>query len=336
VSVLIPAYNEEATLERVLERVAALPLDPEIVVVDDGSTDATPAILERWRAEHPSTVVVRQPNQGKGAALRAAIARAGGEICVVQDADLEYDPSDIPRLVAPIADGHADVVFGSRLTGGAPQRAFMFWHLVGNRALSLLASLLYNTPLSDIETGYKAFRTETLRSLRLREDGFGVEPEITAQVCRRGLRIYELPISYYGRGYADGKKITWRDGLEAVRVLVSQRLGGDAEPVGNRRGLRARADVELGEDARDVDARGLLGHVEPRADLPVGRALGQQLEHLALARRQTERVLVDLLDRLRLRRLSRVQPGPGGEPAGLRGEPPGAEPLRDLERAREL
>jgi Glycosyl transferase family 2 len=336
ISFLIPAYNEAATLGQVLERVAGLPLDTEIVVVDDGSTDETPAILERWCERRPETIVVRQPNRGKGAALRAAIARASGEICVIQDADLEYDPADVPRLVRPIAAGHADVVFGSRLTGGAPQRAFMFWHLVGNRALSLLASLLYDTPLTDIETGYKAFRTDTLRSLRLREDGFGVEPEITAQVCRRRLRIYELPISYYGRGYADGKKITWRHGLEAVRVLFAQRLGGDPEPVGDGRGLRAGADVELGEDARDVDARGLLGHVELRSDLPVGRALGEQLQHLALARGQAERVLVGVLDRLRLRRLARVQPRPGGEPAGLGAEPAGTEPLRDLERAREL
>ncbi len=201
VSILIPAYNEAATLRQVLERVAGLPLNLEIVVVDDGSTDATPAILAEWAGGRDDTIVVTQSNMGKGAALRAA-------------------------LVRPIADGYADVVYGSRLKGGAPQRAFMFWHLVGNRFLSLLASLLYDTPLSDIETGYKAFRTETLRSLHLREDGFGVEPEITAQVCRRRLRIYELPVSYYGRGYAEGKKITWRHGLEAVRVLFEQRLDG--------------------------------------------------------------------------------------------------------------
>jgi cellulose synthase/poly-beta-1,6-N-acetylglucosamine synthase-like glycosyltransferase len=145
----------------------------EIVVVDDGSTDATPAILAEWAGERDDTIVLTQRNMGKGAALRAAIARASGDICVVQDADLEYDPGDVPRLVRPIAEGYADVVYGSRLKGGAPQRAFMFWHLVGNRFLSLLASVLYDTPLSDIETGYKAFRTETLRSLDLREDGFG-------------------------------------------------------------------------------------------------------------------------------------------------------------------
>jgi glycosyltransferase involved in cell wall biosynthesis len=226
VSILIPAYNEAATVRQVLERVAALPLDTEIVVVDDGSTDDTPAILAGWAGGRDDTVVLTQPNLGKGAAVRAAIARASGDICVIQDADLEYDPEDLPRLVRPIADGYADVVYGSRLKGGSPQRAFMFWHLVGNRFLSLLASVLYDTPLSDIETGYKAFRTETLRSLDLHEDGFGVEPEITAQICRRRVRIFELPISYSGRGYADGKKITWRHGLEAVRVLFEQRVDG--------------------------------------------------------------------------------------------------------------
>jgi glycosyltransferase involved in cell wall biosynthesis len=224
VSLLVPAYNEARTIRELLDRVVGLPLDLEVIVVDDGSSDETPEILAEWAAEHPGTVVVTQPNRGKGAAVRAAIPRARGEICVIQDADLEYDPADVPRLIAPIEAGKADVVYGSRLTGGAPQRAFMFWHLMGNRALSLLASALYDTTLSDIETGYKAFRTDVLRGLRLTEDGFGIEAQITAQVCRAGLRIYELPISYDGRGYADGKKITWRDGFEAIRVLVEGRL----------------------------------------------------------------------------------------------------------------
>jgi glycosyltransferase involved in cell wall biosynthesis len=224
VSLLIPVYNEAPTIREVLERVEALPLDKQIVVVDDGSTDRTPTLLDEWQAEHADTVVLHRPHRGKGAAVRAAIPHATGTICVIQDADLEYDPDDVPRLIRPIEQGHADVVFGSRLAGGAPQRAFMFWHLVGNRMLSLLASILYDTTLSDMETGYKAFRTEALRALTLREDRFGIEAEITAEVCRRGLRIYELPISYYGRTYADGKKITWRDGLDAIRVLVACRL----------------------------------------------------------------------------------------------------------------
>jgi len=158
--------------------------------------------------------------------VRAAIPHADGNICVIQDADLEYDPTDVPALIEPILRGSADVVFGSRLSGVKPQRVYLFWHLVGNRFLSLLTNVLYNTTVSDMETGYKAFRTEVLRSLDLRQDDFGIEPEITAKVCKRKLRVYELPISYYGRTYAEGKKITWRDGFKAVRVLLSVRLFG--------------------------------------------------------------------------------------------------------------
>ncbi len=221
VSFLIPAYNEAATIGEVLERVAALGLDSQVVVVDDGSTDDTAAI-----AEAAGAVVVRQPNRGKGAAIRAAIAAADGDIAVIQDADMEYDPVDVPDLIEPIVRGVADVVYGSRLRGGKPQRAFLFWHLVGNRFLSLVTNALFNTTLSDMETGYKAFRMEVLRSLRLTENGFGIEPEITGQVCMRKLRIYELPISYYGRTHDEGKKITWRDGFRALWVLVRVRISG--------------------------------------------------------------------------------------------------------------
>ena len=223
VSFIVPAYNEEATLEEVLERVHALALEKQVIVVDDGSTDATGEIAARWRDER-GVVLVSQPNRGKGAAVRAGIPHVEGEIVVVQDADLEYDPADVPALIEPIERGSADVVFGSRLSGGRPQRAYLFWHLVGNRFLSLLTNVLYNTTLSDMETGYKAFRADVLRSLDLREDGFGIEPEITAKLCKRRLRIYELPISYYGRTYAEGKKITWRDGFKAIWVLVRVRI----------------------------------------------------------------------------------------------------------------
>jgi glycosyltransferase involved in cell wall biosynthesis len=159
--------------------------------------------------------------------VRAAIPHADREISVIQDADMEYDPADVPALIEPIVRGAADVVYGSRLSGGRPQRAYLFWHMVGNRFLSLLTGVLYNTTLSDMETGYKAFRTEVLRSLKLKQDGFGIEPEITAHICKRKLRVYELPIAYYGRTYAEGKKITWRDGLVAVWVLVSARFSRD-------------------------------------------------------------------------------------------------------------
>ena len=221
VSFLIPAYNEEKTIGEVLDRIAALGLDAQVVVVDDGSADRTAAIAE----EHGATVI-RQANAGKGAAIRAAIGAIDGDIAVIQDADMEYDPAEVPELIEPIVRGVADVVYGSRLRGGKAQRAYLFWHLVGNRFLSLLTAVLYNTTLSDMETGYKAFRAEVLRSLELRENRFGIEPEITAKICRRKLRIYELPISYYGRTFAEGKNITWRDGFRAIWVLLRVRVTG--------------------------------------------------------------------------------------------------------------
>jgi glycosyltransferase involved in cell wall biosynthesis len=223
VSFIVPAYNEASTIADVLERVRALDFDKQIIVVDDGSTDDTPRVLEGW-ADRDGIRVVRQDNRGKGAAIRAAIPLLDGDITVIQDADMEYDPADVPELIEPIRRGSADVVFGSRLSGGRPQRTYMFWHLVGNRFLSLLTNVLYNTTISDMETGYKAFRTEVLRSLDLREDDFAIEPEITAKVCKRDLRVYELPISYYGRTYAEGKKITWRDGFKAMFVLLRVRF----------------------------------------------------------------------------------------------------------------
>jgi glycosyltransferase involved in cell wall biosynthesis len=224
VSFLIPAYNEAATIGEVLERIDALALDSQIVVVDDGSTDATASIVEAFAASRPHVELLRQPNRGKGSAVRLAATRITQEIAVIQDADMEYDPADVVALIAPIERGIADVVYGSRLSGGAPQRAYLFWHLVGNRFLSLLTGVLFNTTLSDMETGYKAFRSDVLRSLRLTQDDFAIEPEITGEVCRRGLRIYEMPIAYYGRTYAEGKNITWRDGFKAIRVLVQVRL----------------------------------------------------------------------------------------------------------------
>lgn len=219
VSFLIPAYNEEATIGEVLDRIAALGLDAQLVVVDDGSRDRTAEIAE----QHGATVI-RQANAGKGAAIRAAIAAIDGDIAVIQDADMEYDPAEVPELIEPIVRGFADVVYGSRLRGGKAQRAYLFWHLVGNRFLSLLTSVLYNTTLSDMETGYKAFRADVLRSLDLRENRFGIEPEITAKICKRRLRIYELPISYYGRTFEEGKNITWRDGFRAIWVLLRVRF----------------------------------------------------------------------------------------------------------------
>ncbi|MFL5876148.1 MAG: glycosyltransferase family 2 protein [Solirubrobacteraceae bacterium] len=222
VSFLIPAYNEAATIVEVLDRVDALPFEKQVIVVDDGSTDGTADLV----AARDGVILLRQPNRGKGSALRSAIGHIDGDIAVIQDADMEYDPAEVPKLIEPIERGAADVVYGSRLKGGEPQRAYMFWHLLGNRFLSLLTGILYNTTLSDMETGYKAFRSEVLRSLDLRQDDFAIEPEITAKVCLRKLRVYELPISYYGRTYAEGKNITWVDGFKAVWVLISTRIRG--------------------------------------------------------------------------------------------------------------
>jgi glycosyltransferase involved in cell wall biosynthesis len=217
-------YNERRTILEVLERIEGLELDSQVIVVDDGSNDGTELLLREWRERHPEAVVVRQANRGKGAAIRTAIPHIDGDIAVIQDADMEYDPADVPALVEPIERGSADVVYGSRLSGGRPQRAYLFWHLVGNRFLSLLTGLLYNTTLTDMETGYKAFRSDVLRSLELRQDDFSIEPEITAKICKLNLRVYQLPIAYYGRTYEEGKKITWRDGFKAIWVLVRIRL----------------------------------------------------------------------------------------------------------------
>jgi glycosyltransferase involved in cell wall biosynthesis len=221
---LVPAYNEAATIGELLTRIDALGIERQIVVVDDGSTDDTAAIVRAYAAEHPGVLLLQQPNRGKGAALRHGIPHLDADVTVIQDADLEYDPAEVPHLVAPIEQGVADVVYGSRLSGGRAQRAYLFWHLLGNRFLSLLTGVLFNTTLSDMETGYKAFRTEILQALPLTEDQFGIEPEITGWICRRHLRIYEVPISYYGRTYAEGKNITWRDGFRAVWVLLRVRV----------------------------------------------------------------------------------------------------------------
>jgi glycosyltransferase involved in cell wall biosynthesis len=224
ITFLIPAYNEARTIAEVLDRIAALGLDYEAIVVDDGSTDATAEIVASRAEQDEHVHLLRKPNGGKGSALRHGIPHCHGEIVVIQDADMEYDPSDVPALIEPIQRQVADVVYGSRLSGGRPQRAYLFWHLLGNRLLSFLTGLLFNTTITDMETGYKAFRADALKQLHLTENHFGIEPEITGEICRRRLRIYEMPVAYYGRTYAEGKNITWRDGFRAIFVLVRTRV----------------------------------------------------------------------------------------------------------------
>ncbi len=225
-SIVVPAYNEAGTIEEVVRQSARLQWRTEILVVDDGSADDTAAILRRLEAELPEVRALVQPvNRGKGAAVRVGIAASRGDIVVIQDADLEYSPVDLPRLLAPLLDGRADAVYGTRLRGGQPQRAHLFWHYLGNRSLSLLTGVLFNTTISDMEVGYKAFRGDLVRSLRLVSDDFRFEPEVTAKTLRTpGVRLYEVPISYYGRTVDEGKKITWRDGVLALGALLRFRF----------------------------------------------------------------------------------------------------------------
>ena len=229
VSIVVPAYNEAATIVDVLRNVDAVPFPKEVILVDDGSTDGTADLVDQLDLD--GIRVIRQPtNRGKGAAVRVGIEASRGRFVVIQDADLEYDPVDLPRLLAPLQKGVADVVYGTRLRGGEPQRAHLFWHYVGNRFLSLMTNVLFNTTISDMEVGYKAFDGDLVRSIRLVSDDFAFEPEITAKVLRRRVRLYEVPISYYGRTFEEGKKITWRDGFRAVFALLRFRFGPTSEP----------------------------------------------------------------------------------------------------------
>ena len=224
VSVVVPAYNEVATVETLVRRVRGVPLDLEIIVVDDGSSDGTRDLLRRLEEEGLIDVLLfHEINRGKGAALRTGFERASGDVVVVQDADLEYDPQEFPRLLEPILRGQADAVYGSRFLGG-PHRVLLFWHSVGNRFLTLLSNMLTDVNLTDMETCYKMIRRELLQSLPLTADRFGFEPEVTARLAQAGARIYELPISYHGRSYAEGKKIDWKDGVSALWSIVKFNL----------------------------------------------------------------------------------------------------------------
>ncbi|MBP1731310.1 MAG: glycosyl transferase family 2 [Deltaproteobacteria bacterium] len=221
-SVVIPAYNEEHFLPEVIRRVTEVPYEKEIIVVDDASADGTRALLERLKNDGTYDglkVVFHQKNAGKGAAVRSGIEIASGDIIIIQDADLEYDPNDYPTLLAPILEGKADVVYGSRFLGG-PHRVLYFWHYVGNMVVTLLSNVFSDLNLSDMETGYKVFRRSVFSDITIESNRFGFEPEITAKVARSGFRVYEVPISYHGRSYTEGKKITWKDGIKALFTIV--------------------------------------------------------------------------------------------------------------------
>lgn len=231
-SVLVPVYNEERTLEEVVRRVCDFQIPKEIILVDDGSEDQSRKILTRLQEENARAkdplnqirVFFQPVNQGKGAALKTALSHVSGDIVIVQDADLEYDPKDYPNLLAPIQAGQADVVYGTRFHGGGAHRVLFFWHYVGNLALTLISNMLTNLNLSDMEVGYKVFRAEAIKGINLKSNRFGFEPEITVKLAKKHCRFYEVPISYHGRTYEEGKKITWKDGLAALYYLIRFRL----------------------------------------------------------------------------------------------------------------
>ncbi len=224
-SIVIPVYNEVGTIEEILNRIRSAPGDKEIIVVDDASTDGTTEWLKQMAVVDDVKIFFHPKNRGKGAALRTGFEHVTGDIVIIQDADLEYEPSEYGRLIGPILDGRADVTYGSRFLGG-PHRVLFFWHYVGNRFLTLLSNMLTNLNLTDMETCYKAFRASLLKDLVLKSNRFGFEPEITAKFARLKCRIYELPISYSGRGYEEGKKITWKDGFAALFHIVRFRFFG--------------------------------------------------------------------------------------------------------------
>ena len=224
-SIIIPCYNEKDFIEQVLSRVNQSAIDgKEIILVDDGSNDGTTDLIKNKLASGIDKVIYHSKNMGKGAAIRSALAEVSGDIVSIQDADLEYDPAEYPKLIGPRVDGKADVVYGSRFVGDSPHRVHMFWHYVGNKLLTLFSNMFSNLNLTDMETCYKVFKTEVIKGLNIEERGFGVEPELTVKIGKQKCRVYEVGISYYGRSYDEGKKITWKQGLRAIYVILKYSL----------------------------------------------------------------------------------------------------------------
>lgn len=224
-SIVIPVYNEKATLAEIVRRVQATPYEKELIIVDDASTDGSRDILQQLAVEADNIrAFYHDRNQGKGAALRTGFSKVSGDIVIIQDADLEYNPIDYPDLLAPIEKGLADVVFGSRLIGAAPHRVLFFWHYVGNKVVTTISNMMTNLNLTDMETCYKVFKAEIINDIKIRSERFGVEPELTAKIARKRCRVYEVPISYDGRDYSEGKKITWRDGIAALYYIIRFRF----------------------------------------------------------------------------------------------------------------
>jgi len=324
-SVVMPAYNEKATIREIIARVAAVPIEKEIVIVDDGSTDGTREILRELDGTGGVRVFFQEKNQGKGAAIARGFAEARGDVVLIQDADLEYDPNDYPRLLHPIETGRADVVYGSRFLGGGERRVLYFWHTVGNRILTLISNTLTNLNLTDMETCYKVFRREVLQSLTIESKRFGMEPEITAKVARRGYRLYEVPISYYGRTYEEGKKIGFRDAVSAVWTMLKFRLREVEDP-------RNVGHVTLARMAKLEPYNrwlfGLLERAVGRRVLEVGSGFGNITRFFA----DRDRVVASDLDPVACESLrARFRDRPGLRVASYR-FPLGEEGLSELSR----
>ncbi|MGH9443636.1 MAG: glycosyltransferase [Thermoanaerobaculia bacterium] len=288
-SVVIPAYNEAATIREIVSRVVAVPIDKEILIIDDGSTDGTREILAELDGRDGVRVFCQPENGGKGTAIARGFREARGDLVLIQDADLEYDPADYPRLIHPIESGRADVVYGSRFLGGGERRVLYFWHTIGNRLLTFLSNMLTNLNLTDMETCYKVFRREVIQSIRLESPRFGMEPEITAKIARRGYRVYEVPISYYGRTYEEGKKIGFRDAVSAVWTMLKFRFREVEDP-------RNVGHVTLARMAKlDFYNRWLYGFFSPHLGkriLEIGSGFGNITKFFA----DRERVIATDLD----------------------------------------